>query len=120
MKKSKILLIAAILGTICVVILFSAVRNSIVKSQSGNGYTQLGAAIGTALMMPSMICSAIAVIFAWVGFGTNKRAFALVSGILHAVAMVLMPSLGIIMLNVIPMILCFVAYGLMGKANKNG
>ena len=114
MKKSKILLIAAIIGTICVIIAFSSLNTTIQESRTQSDAYQAGTIIGTTVVLPSVLLSAISTIFAWVGFGTNKRGFALTSGILYAVAIVLM--LPWFMLNIIQMVLCFIAYGTMGKA----
>jgi len=117
MKKSKILLIAAIVGTICAIILFSASNNYLNENINKTDGSEVGSVIGVAITMPSMILSAIGTIFAWVGFGTNKRGFALTSGILYAVAIVLM--IPWFMFNIIQMVLSFVAYGTMGK-KQNG
>jgi len=116
MKKSKILLIAAIIGTICAIICFSSVNSALDESKSEDTANQIGTVIGASIVMPSVILSAIGAIFAWVGFGTNKKGFALTSGILYAVAIVLM--IPWFMMNIIQMILSFIAYGTMGKKRK--
>ncbi|MBP5442276.1 MAG: hypothetical protein J6Y60_03465 [Treponema sp.] len=118
MKKSKILLIAAIIGTICLVIIIASLGDYLNGINNADAGTQIGTMIGTVLVMPSTIISAIGLIFAWVGFGTSKRSFALTSGILYAVAIVLM--LPWFMFNIVQMILSFVAYGTMGKVKGNG
>ena len=110
MKKSKILLVAAIIGTICSIILFTYLTNT-VQNRTGSDAQQAGTLIGATIALPSVLLSAISTIFAWVGFGTNKRGFALASGILYAVAIVLM--LPWFMFNIVQMILCFIAYGTM-------
>lgn len=117
MKRSKILLIAAIVGTLCVIYLFSYMGNTITDSQTKDDATQLGTAIAATLATPCIIVSAISTIFAWVGFGTKKRGFALTSGILYAVAIVFM--IPWFMFHIVQMVLCFIAYGTMGK-DKNG
>lgn len=115
MKKSKTLLIASIVGTLCVVYLFLYMGNSLNDSMSKSSATQIGTTIAATIATPSMILSAISTIFAWVGWATNKRGFALTSGILYAVAIVFM--IPWFMFNIVQMILCFVAYGIMGKNN---
>lgn len=114
MKRSALLLIAAMIGTVCVIYMFSFLANTINSSQSQSEAYQAGTIIGSAIALPSLLLSSISTIFAWVGFGTNKRGFALTSGILYAVAIVFM--LPWFMFNIIQMILCFIAYGTM----KNG
>ena len=113
MKKSKLLLVAAIIGTLCVIYIFSYMGNTVANSQTKDGATQIGTAIAATLATPCMIISAISTIFAWVGFGTNKRGFALTSGILYAVAIVFM--IPWFMFHIVKMILCFIAYGTMRK-----
>ena len=102
MKKNITLLIAAIVGTICSVVLLITIKN-----------------IGTMPVIISIILSIAATVFAWIGWGLNKNAFAIVSGVGYLVAIALMPSVGIIVLNIVQMILCFISYGLMRK-NNNG
>ena len=93
MKKNTILLIASIIGTVCAVICIFAMTK-ITKSS----------------VIP--IVAAIAgTVFAWCGWGLNKKIFALVAGVLYIVAIVALPSMGIIMFNMVQMILCFIAYG---------
>ena len=113
MKRSKILFVAAVIGTICAVYLFSYTNNTVTGEE-----VKAGSLIGAAIAFPSMLLSSISTIFSWVGFATKKRGFALTSGILYAVAIVLM--LPWFMFNIVQMILCFIAYGTMGKVKKDG
>lgn len=115
MKRSKLLLLAAIIGTICVILCFTSLNSAVESSKTKDDAYQAGTLIGATIALPSTLISAISTIFAWVGFGTNKRGFALASGILYAVAIVLM--LPWFMFNIVQMVLCFIAYGLMGKNN---
>ena len=116
MKKSKILLIAAIIGTICAIICFSSVNSALDKSKSEDTANQIGTVIGASIVMPSVVLSAIGTIFAWVGFGTNKKGFALTAGILYSVAVVMFFPW--FMFNIVQMILSYIAYGTMGKVKK--
>lgn len=116
MKKSKILLFAAIVGTICAIICFSSVNSTLNESQDKDSATQIGTVIGASIVMPSVVLSAIGTIFAWVGFGTNKKGFALTSGILYSIAIVMFFPW--FMFNIVQMILSYIAYGTMGKVKK--
>lgn len=118
MKKSKILLISAIIGTICLIIIITSLGDYLNGMNNQDVGTQIGTMIGTAIVIPSTILSAVGLIFAWVGFGTNKKGFALTSGILYAVAIIMM--LPWFMLNIVQMVLSFVSYGTMGKVKNNG
>lgn len=115
MKRSKTLLVAAIIGTICIIYLFTYMGNAVNESQTKDTSTQIGTALVATLATPCMIVSAISTIFAWVGFGTKKRGFALASGILYAVAIVFM--IPWFMFHIVQMILSFIAYGTMEKNN---
>lgn len=114
MKKSKLLAIALVLGVAYGV--YSLVYWAGVGSDTSSSAEAAGAAIASVLVMPHLVCTLIAVIFNALGFFLNKTAFALVAGILYAVAMVLFPTY--FMFVIVQMILCFVAYGLMKKAAK--
>ena len=117
MKKSKTLLLAAIIGTIFFFFTMSNINDLMISSMGRSMSYKFGTLMSFAITLPSFIASGFATIFAWIGFGTNKRGFALTSGILYAVAIVLM--IPWFMFNIIQMILSFVAYGTMGK-KQNG
>ena len=110
MKRSKLLLIAAIIGTAYAIYLVSYFVGE-VSSSSGND--QVAAGLATALVMPHMAFSWLAVIFNWLGYILKLRWAALVAGILYAVAMVLF--FVYFMFVIVEMILCFVAYAKMKK-----
>lgn len=116
MRKSRLLLVALILGVAYG--LYSLVYWSGASSASGSSAEAAGAAIATVLVMPHLVCTLVAVIFNALGYFLVKPAFALVAGILYAVAMVLFPTYFFFV--IIQMVLCFVAYGLMKKALKEG
>ena len=112
-KRSKLLLISAIIGTLYalyIIIYFSLSLNS------NDAAEAVGAAIATALVMPHMILVVLAVIFNWVGYGTNKRGLALTGGILYSVA-------GVVFLMyiffVIPsLVLSFVGFAKLKQINE--
>ena len=108
MKKSKLLLIAAILGAAYLIYLISYFTGAI-------GEEAVSGAIATALVTPHMVCVGIAAIFNWIGWAMSVRWGALVAGILYAVSMVLMPIY--FMFVIIQMILCFVGFAKL-KQNK--
>ncbi len=87
-KKGRIsicLLLAALVGTAVAIYLFQYMGNTLDKAAGSNSAEAAGTAIGIALVTPSIILGAVATIFAWVGWATRKRGFALVAGILYAV-----------------------------------
>ena len=116
MKRSKLLLISAVLGTAYVLYLIYYFGGVIVNS-SGTS-EEVGGALAAMLVAPHMVLTAIAVIFNWLGFALKVKWAALVAGILYAVAMVLF--IVYFMFVIIEMILCFVAYGKMKKAEQKG
>ena len=86
-KKSICLLISGIIGLAYIIYLIVYFSSSIFGSQ--DGAEALGGAIATALVTPHMVLVAVAVIFNWVGFFTNKSWAALTGGILYCVGGVL-------------------------------
>lgn len=108
--KNVLLLIALILGA--AYLLYSLVYWSGAVGSS-NGTQAAAASIATAIVMPHLVCTLVAVIFNALGLFMNKPAFALVAGILYAVALVLF--LAYFMFVIAEMVLCFVAYGQMKK-----
>lgn len=83
MKRSKALLISAILGSLYSVYLIVYFSGSIFGSEGGAELA--GIAIATALVTPHIILVVLATIFNWVGYFSNKRGFALTGGILYSV-----------------------------------
>lgn len=114
MKKSKLLLIAGIIGTAYAIYLVSYFLS--VNDASISSSEQLGGILATALVMPHMAIVWIAVIFNWLGFFLNVRWGALVAGILYAVAILFFFMY--FMFVIVEMILCFVAFGKMKKNQK--
>lgn len=113
-RRSVVLLIAAIIGTICSVLLFGGMNNVLTTMDGMSGAETAGTAIGLTIVTPSIMVAAIGTILAWVGWGTRKRGFALAAGILYSVAIVLM--IPYFMFYIIEMILSYVAYGTMKRA----
>lgn len=112
MKKSKALVISAVLGIIYSIYLVSYFGGTIFGA--GSGAEAVGGAIATALVTPHMICIVLATIFNTLGAFLNKSGFALTGAILYCVG-------GVVFIMyiffVIPMIvLSFVGYG---KVKKN-
>ena len=86
------------------------------SSNAGSSAEAVGAAIASWLVMPHPICTFIAFIFNALAVFMERRPFALVAGILYAVAMVLFPTY--FMFVVVQTVLCFVGFGLMKKQPK--
>ncbi|MBQ6349743.1 MAG: hypothetical protein IJI42_02300 [Methanobrevibacter sp.] len=114
MKRNKLLLIAAIIGTAYAIYLVTYFAGA---TGTGDNAEQAGAALATLLVMPHMAVMWLAVIFNWLGFFLKARWAALTAGILYAVAIVLF--LAYFMFVIIEMILCFVAYVKMKKRTSD-
>ena len=112
-KRPIILLIAAIIATICFVYVVSYMSGTTSKMDNMSSAEKAGTSIAMGLASPSVIVSGIATLFTWLGFFFNMKGFALTAGILFAVAMVLMVTW--FMFNVVQMVLCFIAYAKMKK-----
>lgn len=114
-KKNKLLLVAFVIGV--AYLLYSASYwSGAVGSSSGT--QAAGAALASVIVMPHLVCTLVAVIFNGLGLFMNKSTFALVAGILYAVAMVLF--LVYFMFVIVEMVLSFVAYGQMRKREGLG
>lgn len=112
-KHSKALLISAIIGSLYALYLIVHFGSSV---SSNDAAEAIGAAIATALVLPHMILVILAVIFNWVGYGTNKRGFALTAGILYSVAGVMFL---LYILFVVPsLVLSFVGYSKLKGINE--
>ena len=111
MKKSKLLLISGIIGTLYLVYLIVYFAGGI--TSASDGAEVVGAGLATAIVMPHLICVGIAVIFNWLGWAIKARWAALVAGIMYAVSILCM--FVYFMFVIVEMILCFVAFSKMKK-----
>ena len=107
MKKSNVLLVAAIVATISFIAVIAFVLYPMVSNP------EIAAKTSFFFFLLFSLTTLLAFIFTWVGYGTNRRGFALTAGILYTVAMVL--TLPLFYFNIVQMVLCFVAYGTMRK-----
>ncbi len=88
-KLSKLLLISFIIGVLYLI--YSAFYWSGAATSGANTAEQIGAGIATALVMPHLVMTVLAVIFNALGLFMHKRGFALTGAILYTVAIVLFP-----------------------------
>ncbi|WP_201289976.1 hypothetical protein [Erysipelothrix urinaevulpis] len=80
---------------------------------AGSSAEQAGAAIASALILPHILATGIALLFNVLAWSMGRRGFALTSGIMYGVAMLLFPFY--FMFVIIQMILTFVAFAKMKK-----
>lgn len=104
-KKSKLLLISAIIG--------AAYMIYIIAYFAGATSESLGGALATALVLPHMAAVIIAVFFNILGYIMNNRWLALASGIFYIVSLILMPIY--FMFVIIEAILSFIAFAKIKK-----
>lgn len=110
MKRSKLSLVAMILGAIGVLIMSTAVLGSDV---SGETAESVGTMIGLGIVMPSVITSIVGFILNVIGYFTKNRTMTLISAIFYTLGLILMPLWGFV---VIPsMILQYIAFAKMKK-----
>ena len=81
------------------------------QMSSKESAAQAGTAIAMMMVTPSVILSGFGTLFAWLGWLLKMRGFALTAGILFAVAIFMM--IPWFYLNLVQMILCFVAFARM-------
>lgn len=115
MKRNKLLLVSLIIGVIYLI--YSAWYWSGANAGSGSDAAQAGAALATALVMPHLAMTVIAVILNAIAYFANKSGLALAAAILYTVALVLF--VGYFMFVVVEMVLCYVAFAQMHKEPKD-
>lgn len=113
MKRSVLLGIALALS---LVYLAYSVFYWVGGTAGSSGAEAAGFAIASALVMPHLVCVLVGTVFTCLGFFMAKRAFALVAGILYAVAMLLFPMYFFFV--IIQTILCFVAFARMKPSQQ--
>lgn len=111
MKRSKLLLASAIIGSIYLIYLITYFAGGMTSS---DGTEALGAGIATALVTPHMLCVGLAVIFNWLGWALKARWAALVAGIMYAVSILCMFIYALFV--ILEMIFCFVGFAKMKTA----
>lgn len=111
MRKSKLLLVSLVIGVLY--LLYSLNYWFGANAGASSGSEAAGVAIASAIVMPHLVCTLVAVVFNALGFFMNKSSFALVAGILYAVALVLF--FAYFMFVIVEMVLSFVAYAQMKK-----
>lgn len=117
MKKSVCLMISWILGLLYSGYLVYYIATSYFSTGgaiAANAAEGIGMAVGVMMIMPHMILTILATIFNVIGWGTNRRGFALTSAILYAIAMVaFFPYFFFV---IIQMVLSFVGFATMKKS----
>ena len=108
-KRSIMLLIALIFAIFYICLQFSNYGNGMNTISSSNSGEAVGTAIGMTILLPHLILVVLGAIFnavAWLG---KQRWAALTAAILYTVGGVL--GLVNIVFMIVPMVLCYVAYG---------
>ena len=88
MKKSKLLFVSGILGTLYLIYLRTYFVGGTASSEGTEAFA--GAVLTAFLVAPHMLFVGLAVIFTWIGFALKARWAALVAGILYSVSILLM------------------------------
>lgn len=89
MKKSKILIISAILGTLYALYLVSHFGSGVLNSNSGA--ETLGAGMATMIVLPHMLTASLGAVFSVIAVVTYKQWAAMTAFILYFVASALFP-----------------------------
>lgn len=114
-RRSRLLLAACVIATLALIYtVWYMISTTGSALRTDDAFQGLGAVIAVGLATPFAVVSGIATIFAWVGYGTQRRGFVLAAGILFSVAIVLMFVW--FFMDIVQMILCYVSYARMKKA----
>ena len=111
-KLSILLLISFIIGAAYLV--YSMVYWSGAVGSGDDIAEQIGVGLAATLVMPHLICTALAVIFNGLGVFLKKRGFALTGAILYSVALVLFPVY--FMFVIVEMILSYIGFAKIPKS----
>lgn len=104
-KKSKLLLVSAIIGAAYIIY--------IIVYFAGLTTESLGGALATALVLPHIVAVIIAILFNIFGYIINNRWLALASGIFYIISLILIPIY--FMYVIIEAILSFIAFAKIKK-----
>lgn len=121
MKRNKLLLAAAIIGTVYFYLIFYLIyhftgsMSVFTGSMSVTDSAGTLAGIVTELTQMHMFYVGLAALFNWIGWALRARWAALVAGILYAVSIVCMFLYAVFVL--LEMIFCFVAFANMQRAD---
>lgn len=110
-KLSKLLLISFFIGV--AYLIYSIFYWTGAAGSGVDAAEQVGSGIATAIVMPHLICTALAVLFNGLGLFMRKRGFALAGAILYTVALALFPMY--FMFVVIEMVLSYIGFAKMKK-----
>lgn len=115
-KKGRILLlIALIIGAAYLIYSFNYWGGAVDTASTSGDAEAIGAGLATALVMPHLVLTGLAVIFNALAFFMYNRPFALVAAILYTVALVLFFVYAPFVL--VEMIFCYIAFAKMNKKN---
>ena len=111
MKKLNIPLLISLIIGVCY--LLYSISYWTGANGSGSDTAELGAALATVMVAPHLVLTGVAVVFNALALFIKKPAFALVAGILYAVAMVFF--IMYFMFVIVEIILSFVGYAQLRK-----
>lgn len=114
MRRSKLLLLSAIIGTLLFGYTISYMSGSMDNASTSSEV--VGTGIAWLAVTPHVAFAGIALVFNWVGWLFKANWAALTAGILYAVAIVAFPLW--FYDSLVQMVLCFIAFGITNKRNK--
>lgn len=112
MKRNKLLLVSGIIGSVYLV---GLLLSYVIGMNSSNVFTVIGTFIWSLFIINHVILVCTAVVFNWVGFVRGMRWAVLTAGILYSVSLIF--KIGNFLFVVPELVLCFVAFLGMKKAN---
>ena len=120
-KRSKLILIGALLATILVIIEIViygglAGQTPADPETAEEVGTAIGTTIGLMLVLPHVVLFALGCLFNWLGWFTKIRGFTLTAGILYCVSLI--AGVQNFYMVLIPLILAFVGFARQGKRTQ--
>ena len=115
MKRSKVLLISAILGTLYSIFLITHFAGA--NANTYNSSDAIAAGIATALVMPHMLLVCLATVFNWLAWLMTSKGFAITTGVLFSVGAAVFPLYAMFLIPMI--ILSFVGVSKVNSIKGN-
>lgn len=116
-NRCSYLFFSALIATLILAIKFASIGSFLSNSSRYSSTYMLGASISLSLMAPHLSFFTVGVIFNWLGYFKNSKAFALISAVAYSVSGVILFTS--ILDVVISAVLSFIGYVQLDKVIEN-
>ena len=107
-NRNVLSLIAGIIGSLYLIFIVCCMFGGMGSISVEGTASQLGYVFGAAMLVPTVVCTAVAVLLNWLGYGMNSSGCTLAAGIVYTAAIIVMPIY--FMFLVAEAVLCYIAF----------